>query len=51
MNEFSVVVVRRDDLEEYMTDYHHRSANDTCKADHEPWPCEIYTRLKKALEN
>lgn len=45
------VVVLRDDLREYMMDYHHRTDGDVCRADGQSWPCSIYKRLKEALDN
>lgn len=49
MNEFKVITVRKDDLESYIKEYHHRKANDTCKADGQDWPCDVYRRLTEAL--
>jgi hypothetical protein len=48
MNEYKVVTVRKDDLQAYMTDYHHRNQSDICKADGQPWPCDIWVRLWRA---
>jgi hypothetical protein len=55
MNEFKVVTVRKDDLEAYMKEYHHarrpmfEGGNTICKADGQEWPCDIYKRLRAAL--
>lgn len=49
MNEFKVVTVRKDDLERYMNEYHHNHRNNRCKADYQEWPCDVYKRLRAAL--
>lgn len=56
MNEYHVVTVRKDDLERYMNEYHHvrrplfPSDVNRCKADYQEWPCDVYKRLRAALD-
>jgi hypothetical protein len=50
MNEYRIVTVRRDDLEAYMNEYHQNHVTGNCKADGQPWPCDIYKRLRAALD-
>lgn len=51
MNEFRVVTVRLDDLKAYLDEYHNPSSSDRCKADGQPWPCNVYLRLRKAVDD
>lgn len=44
------VLVRRQDLLDYMNGYHHNTDRGRCKADRAPWPCEVYTALRSALD-
>lgn len=47
----SEVVVDRQMLRDYVTDYHHNSPRNRCKADGQDWPCDVYKHLREAIDN
>lgn len=42
------VVVDKQALIDYLTEYHNPRPGGTCKADGQDWPCKTYSTLRKA---
>lgn len=42
------VLVDKQDLKDYLSDYHHRHVTGNCKADGQEWPCRTYVALYSA---